>query len=198
MALITIDEVDAAGARQFGQRISTKAAASILKENREADLDHEFDAFLSHSYADAKLDMSRLMNLKAFLESFRIDVYVDWLVDANLERENVSAETAALLRHRMNHSRCLLFATSERSHESKWMPWELGYMDAKTKRVAVLPLAASPGSLRFAGQEYLGIYPYIDKATASGTNTPYLWVGHNEETYVRFDLWLAGQNPHKH
>ena len=197
MALITFDEISIAGGRRYGERLLAKSAASILEEDtRKFPMDHAFDIFLSHSYADGKLDRKRLLNLKAFLENFGYEVYVDWIIDADLNREQVSAQTARWLRSRMNHSKCLLFATSENSQESKWMPWELGYMDGTKDRVAILPLSGTAGSTGFKGQEYLGVYPYIDKTTAKGTDNEYLWVNEDSETYVRFDFWLAGQSTH--
>lgn len=38
-------------------------------------------------------------------------MYVDWMVDEQLDRSAVTAETAQLLRDRMDHSGFLLFAT---------------------------------------------------------------------------------------
>lgn len=157
-----------------------------------------FDVFLSHSYTDAKLNTKRLLSIKAFLEQFELQVYVDWIIDKNLEREEVSPKTARTLRKRMDHSKCLLFATSENFQESKWMPWELGYMDGKSQRVAILPLTRSAGRTQFRGQEYLGFYPYLDKSKAKSSKTVYLWVCHDKETYVRFDLWIGGEDPRKH
>lgn len=63
----------------------------------------------------------------------------------------------------MRHSRPLIFATSNTSSASKWTPWELGYFDGfKPGHVAILPLVKTAGS-GFEGQEYLGLYPYIER-----------------------------------
>jgi hypothetical protein len=40
----------------------------------------------------------------------------------------------------MDKSASLLYAVSDNSSESKWMPWELGYSDALHGRVAVVPI----------------------------------------------------------
>jgi hypothetical protein len=142
--------------------------------------------------------MDRLLGVKAFLEEFHLSVYVDWINDENLDRETVSEKTARILRNRMNHSKCLLFATSETSQNSKWMPWELGYMDGKKQKVAILPLVATAQRAQYSGQEYLGIYPYVKKAPQANTKDLYLWVCEDNETYVRLDLWLKGQKLVKH
>ena len=78
------------------------------------------------------------------------------------------------------------------------MPWELGYMDGRNQMVAILPLVAIAGRDRFNGQEYLSVYPYIEKATTTDGTKQYLWVCNDNETYVRFDLWLKGEKPSKH
>lgn len=44
---------------------------------------------------------------------------------------------------------------------SRWMPWELGFFDGFRTAVAVLPVAKN-SSETFCGQEFLGLYPYID------------------------------------
>ena len=62
----------------------------------------------------------------------------------------------------MRHSQSLVYATSAASSQSKWMPWELGYFDGfRPGFVAILPLVQSTGD-DFSGQEYLGLYPYIE------------------------------------
>ena len=43
------------------------------------------------------------------------------------------------------------------------MPWELGYFDGfKPHQVWILPLVSASDS-EFEGQEYLGLYPTVDK-----------------------------------
>lgn len=49
-------------------------------------------------------------------------VYVDWIDDTHLDRNNVDRETAGILKARMAHSRCLFYVTTENSPNSKWMP----------------------------------------------------------------------------
>lgn len=119
----------------------------------------EFDIFLSHSYQDKEI----IPYLKKTLENLGFKVYVDWINDKFLSRENVDKKTAALLQKRMNQSKSLFYATSENSPNSKWMPWELGYFDGKkNKKVAILPINKDNSSNEnFEGQEYLGLYFYV-------------------------------------
>jgi hypothetical protein len=128
-----------------------KSAASPLTTN--------FEVFLSHS----RLDADVIAGVKSLLEARGLSVYVDWIEDPQLDRARVTEGTAEVLRMRMQHSKSLIFATSESSPSSKWMPWELGYFDgSKPGHIAILPLVKSAGS-SFVGQEYLGLYPPIEE-----------------------------------
>ncbi len=65
--------------------------------------------------------------------------------------------------NRMNNCQALIYASSEASPSSKWMPWELGYFDGrKPGRVAIMPLASSAAT-GFKGQEYLELYPDLER-----------------------------------
>src|SRR5436190_18295287 len=121
-------------------------------------------------------------------------VYVDWIEDPQLDRSQVTKHTAAALRARMRQCKCLLFATSEASKKSIWMPWELGYMDAhRYSRVAIAPMVEDYEANReFKGQEYLGLYPYLDRSGSSR------YVHDAVRVWVTFREWLGGRNPHSH
>jgi hypothetical protein len=124
-----------------------------------------FDVFLSHSISDAKL----VLGIVAFLETQGLRVYVDWIVDREMDRSTVTSATAERLRDRMRQSSCLIYAHSSRSSASKWMPWELGHFDGFKAAVAILPIAQT-AQTSYSGQEYLSLYPYVDRKTMS------LWV----------------------
>jgi hypothetical protein len=201
MALITIAEVDYRLRTVFSSELITKSARKILEEDtKRYPMDYGFDIFLSHSYSDAQVSLDRLLGLKSLLEEFNYSVYVDWIIDRGLNRENVNENTAATLRRRMSCSRCLLFVTSANSQNSRWMPWELGYKDGQSSddgdlgRVAILPLTDTIGKTSYDGQEYLGMYPYVDKAKSTN-GVMKLWVRNDEDTYIVFDAWLNGNDP---
>lgn len=119
-----------------------------------------FDVFLSHSVKDAEL----VLGVVNILEEMGQKVYVDWIIDDNLSRDNVTPATANTLRRRMSQSSRLLYLATNNATSSKWMPWELGYFDGlKSGKVAILPLVDYSFS-SFQGQEYLGLYPALDKA----------------------------------
>lgn len=175
----------------------------------------EFDIFLSHSYADRNI----IPQLKKALELMGYKVYVDWINDRLLSRENVTKETAEILQKRMKQSKSLFFATSENSPSSKWMPWELGYFDGiKNKRVAILPIKNQDNQFKndFKGQEYLGLYYYVtlDNAAKSLLGKVYamepnyfkefikklqnqttMYINKDTNSFVHFPDWINGEEP---
>nr|WP_237719485.1 toll/interleukin-1 receptor domain-containing protein [Pseudomonas luteola] len=123
-----------------------------------------FDVFLSHSINDAEL----VLGVKALLEEMGKKVYVDWADDPELDRSQVNKHTAERLRGRMKQSETLLYIATENATSSKWMPWELGYFDGhKPNKVAILPVLENENQ-KFEGQEYLGLYPSVDKDSLNG------------------------------
>jgi len=155
------------------------SSGRILKESvTAATAADSFDVFLSHSIADAEI----VLGIKQLLEESGLKVYVDWVEDAQLDRRAVTKESAAVLRQRMRQSKSLIYLSSENSSSSKWMPWELGYFDGfKPDGVAIMPVLDSPTDA-FRGQEYLGLYPIVQKNTYSD-GTPDVLV---EERGVRW------------
>jgi hypothetical protein len=175
--------------RRFPVDVRTKTAS--INEERNAPVTTAFDVFLSHSYRDARaLTQDELFQLKKLIESWGLKVYVDWIVDPHLDRSRVTAENAQCLRNRMTRSRSLLYATTQTSSTSKWMPWELGYVDGKTSRAAILPVIDQSGD-GYAGQEYLGIYPHVTKLPSqSGRET--LYVIFDKRRYLELSEWIGG------
>jgi hypothetical protein len=147
-------------AANLKKNVRTISAESILDSvNKSAKTTDSFDVFLSHSSKDADL----VLGVMALLEDQGLKVYVDWHSDPQMKRENVTSETAELLRTRMKQSRSLVYLATENSSSSKWMPWELGYFDAfSSGSVAILPLLDTAND-SFKGQEYHGIYPLVNK-----------------------------------
>ena len=188
----------------------------VNESNIDTDIRKEYDIFLSHSYADREI----IPHLKQVLEDMNYRVYVDWIDDKLLSRDNITKETAKILQLRMNQSKSLFYATSDNSKKSKWMPWELGYFDGiKNKRVAILPIEDDNNNFNenFKGQEYLGLYYYIsiDKLSrdfqhkmmmmeknalqemiAKFDTIDKLFVNENSSKFVVFEEWLNGENPY--
>lgn len=141
-------------------KLSTESYSSKLESIFESqNYKYDFDVFLSHSVKDAEI----VLGVIRILEDMGQKVYVDWVVDSRLSRDSVTKETAETLRTRMKQSSRLLYLATDNASSSKWMPWELGYFDGlKSGKVAILPLVEYSFS-SFKGQEYLGLYPALDK-----------------------------------
>jgi hypothetical protein len=124
----------------------------------------DFDVFLSHCYDDA----ATILGIVDLLENENLRVYVDWIVDPQHDRTKVDRDTAENLQRRMGQSASLIYATSTSSRSSIWMPWELGYFDGlgKQDHISIMPIEGkTPGS---EGQEYLELYPAIEKVRTDG------------------------------
>lgn len=146
----------------------------------------KFDIFLSHSYEDRDAVQGLVDVLTG---EFRLSVYVDWIVDPNLNRARVNRETAEVLRNRLKHCRCLWYVTSIDAEHSRWMPWETGLADGDTGKVAICPLVEGE-IYDFHGLEYLSLYPYVDIAKGVGSSQRMLWINESREKYCSFDSWL--------
>lgn len=97
----------------------------------------------------------------------------------------------------MKRSRSLFFSTTSQASNSKWMPWELGYKDGHSTRVAILPVSGSiTTSNEYKGQEYLGIYPYITQQNDMDGKER-LWVRRSATSYIDLENWLAGKEPYE-
>jgi hypothetical protein len=162
---------------------TNEEATKILKyEHEKFDSTKTYDIFLSHSY----LDSGDILMLSEFLQINGYSVYVDWLIDIDMKRTDVSSETAKTIRDRMKSCRCLLFAASDNSSTSRWMPWELGYFDGKNGKVAIIHVTEKrPFSGAVTGQEYLDLYEVIDRLGKR------FLVHKTEDESVDFKHWIT-------
>jgi len=152
---------------------------------------NSFDIFLSHSY----LDRVVVQGLYIELTKLGYSVYVDWIIDPNLDRANVTKESAKRVQGRLKSSKSLLLGISANATMSKWMPWELGYVDGNTSRCAIIPVSdmVNPPS-SYTGVEYLSLYPYIAKfRDVNFTNK--LWAIETSNKYVPLNEWVVGAQP---
>ena len=165
-------------------------ASQLLSEEAAAVSENDrFDIFLSHAVRDAEA----IRGIKVILEEQGNTVYVDWIVDRQLDRERVTSATAEVLRTRMRQSASMFFVTSESSPFSKWMPWELGYYDGLHQgRIAVFPLVEAKGG-DFQGQEYVGLYPVVEHLQQNNVSRAFVTRGKGTKTYMSLSNFRAGQ-----
>lgn len=159
---------------------------SKLLENRNFDINKKYDLFISHSFLDKEL----VEVLYKMFEECGYIVYIDWKEEKMQDRNNVSAITAKILKTRIDNCSSLAYIATKNITNSKWCPWELGYGDGKKGRAAILPILEEENN-EYKGQEYLGIYPYIDYNSA--TNGKYeFWVNdpENKNRYNTLREWI--------
>lgn len=174
--------------------ISEFTQEAILLENKNyyfesgyTDYSRNYDIFLSHSY----LDKVQVLALVKLFNQHGFSVYVDWLEDKQLDRNNVNEHTAYLLRNRMKQSRCLSYLTTKNTTTSKWCPWELGYFDGlKKSKCCIFPIMEYGST--FNGQEYLGLYPYLEYASlADVDNGCHFYICNQTRTeFIKLRDWL--------
>lgn len=186
MALLGEAEVAERAAREVTRL--QKSANRILAEAARAD--GKFDVFLSHSSKESE---SILLGIKGMFEDRGLSVYVDRYSDPQLDPEKVTPATAQLLRSRMMNCGALIYVHSSNSTHSRWMPWELGYFDGLKGRVGIIPVLPSPRSGRFVGEEYLGLYPYVDYVAPSTSSDKTFWINGAAQHYAQFVNWVRGK-----
>jgi TIR domain len=128
----------------------------LFERNNQRD---QFDIFLSHSLLDKEV----VKGIYMALIKQGYSVYVDWIIDPGLDRKNVTKLSAEKIRSRLKSSKSLILALSENVSMSKWIPWELGFVDGnKNGKCALLPISDdATNSKVFLRSEYLKLYPYI-------------------------------------
>lgn len=126
------------------------------------DVNTKFDIFISYNFNDRVV----IKGVYNELTEMGFKVYVDFIIDPDLNRQNVTLETAKRIRSRLENSKSLIYAQSPNAAMSRWMPWELGVVDGHTKKCAILPIFASITDV-YNKQEYLKLYPVIKPHTTS-------------------------------
>lgn len=176
---------------QLSHSLYSNRERQILNENQTIFYrSNNYDVFLSHSYLDKEL----VYVLVELFNKAGYSVYVDWMVDSQLDRSSVNTETASLLRYRMRKCRCLAYVSTSNIVSSKWCPWELGYVDGnKNGRCAILPILKS--ETYFKGQEYLSLYPYIDYEKTANSEKFEFWINDPKDNkkYIALKDWLSGK-----
>ncbi len=151
-----------------------------------------FDIFLCHSFLDRAVVEGMFIDLTR--SGFK--VYVDWIVDPQLDRNNVTKQTAELVRKRLRSSKSLLLAISANAALSKWVPWELGYVDGHTSNCGLVPVADTQVSAtNFRRSEYLLLYPVVAKPDGYSLPGEKLYAIESSNTYVALTDYINGQRP---
>ena len=90
----------------------------------------------------------------------------------------------------------MAYISTQNVTNSKWCPWELGVGDGiHNGKACILPILEEDRE-DFKGQEYLGLYPYIDYASTRKSNTKHFWITDPQNTnkYIRLKDWINGRD----
>jgi hypothetical protein len=170
------------------KQLSAGTIASVKNRlfTESRNLSTGFDIFLSHSF----LDKEEVEGIYIELTNKGYSVYVDWIVDAHLDRKNVTKATAEHIRNRMKSSKSLLLALSTSAQLSKWIPWELGFIDGDKSQCALFPVSREGGTAPtvFNRSEYLLLYPYVKMADID--NRKELFVTESSNEYSGLNDWV--------
>lgn len=130
--------------------INNASKTRILNENYAVFSKKEsYDLFISHSFLDKKL----ILTLIDLFNNAGYSVYVDWINDKTLDRNNVSSKTAKVIKNRISDCKGLSYIATGNIINSKWCPWELGLADGMLNgRSCILPVMEETGT--FIGLEY--------------------------------------------
>ena len=147
-----------------------------------------YDLFISHSFKDKDL----IIGLYHLFDRAGYNVYIDWIDDSLLSRDNVTDKTAAIIRQRIRQSKGLSYIATANITSSKWCPWELGVSDGMHGRACILPVLYGI----FKGQEYLGLYPYLEYRDSSEALRADFYIHSHKDSSRCISLrsWLNGQS----
>ena len=183
--------------REYVKRdISNASETRILNENYAVFSQKEsYDLFISHSFFDKKL----ILTLIDLFNNADYSVYVDWINDKTLDRNNVSPKTAKVIKNRISDCKGLSYIATGNITNSKWCPWELGLADGMLNgRSCILPVMEE--TVTFKGLEYLGLYPFIEYEKVRNKNIYEFWVIDQGDSsrYVSLRNWLNGATLERH
>lgn len=174
MAILTKSQLAAIAQRNAGPR----GLRGIVNETRtHSKAASKTSVFLSHSHHDK----NELEQAKIFFENLGISIYVDWADKTMPER--TSGITAQQIKNQIItvNDKFVLLATND-AVASKWCNWEVGIADPfklHKKAIALLPIADNSGT--WTGNEYLQIYPRIERnPRESGGEVYYVWYPDNK------------------
>ena len=175
--------------QQFESTARTKAGykglSDTLNESRTfSKTSANTSIFLSHSHYDRPI----VEQAKVFFENLGISIYVDWADQTMPEKTN--GTTAQNIKNQIisGNDKFVLLATNN-AIASKWCNWEVGIADPfklLKKKMALLPLADNNGT--WNGNEYLQIYPRIEKSNIS--NDEY-FVWNPDNSVETIATWLS-------
>lgn len=141
--------------------------------------------FISHSHAeldDIRGIITRIEKLGKY------ECYVD--NDDHDMPKNTNGNTAKLLKQRIRNAKKFILILTEKSIDSKWCNWELGFGDYDKfgkNAIAILPITETRATDRnFIGKEYLSIYHRVSLSTKKNL----LVIDPTTDEAITFKQWM--------
>lgn len=189
---------DAFLSKEYSRRFGLYGSEQRITEALNFSTRDRFDLFISHSY----LNRNQVATLVELFKEAGYSVYVDWINDNNsLNRNYVTTDTALKIRKRVTQCNGMAYVATSEASNSKWCPWELGLGDGLLNhKVCILPILRIETN-HFKGQEYLGLYNYIeyDKRESDGKGDFWIHDQQDSQKYIHLREWLSsGRVPYLH
>lgn len=65
-------------------------------------------------------------------------------------------------------------------------------MDGAKMPIGIVPVVLALQNV-FNGEEYLGLYPYVDRAEGRISGQTVLWINRAQDEYSQFSNWVRGK-----
>lgn len=120
-------------------------------------------------------------------------VSLDWKKLDGETRLKLTEGAAQIQKMRMNRCKTLIYMTDKELVETKWCPWELGYFDGHSDgKCCIFPILDEEEKI-FQGQEYFGLYPYLEYDMHYQDGNWDFWVCKTSGEAVVLSEWLGNQ-----
>lgn len=179
MAILTKQQFEDVARRKSGSVGLRGGVNEVRLYSRQSSIT---SLFLSHSHSDK----AQIEQAKIFFENLGISIYVDWADETMPEKPN--SVTAQKIKDKIVSSDKFVFLATNNAIISKWCNWEIGIADTfkfSKGKMALLPLADNSGT--WNGNEYLQLYPRIEKITSTNSD---FYIKHPSGELEVLEAWL--------
>ena len=135
----------------------------VAKSLSEALAKKQKTAFLCHSHKDHEL----AKGLQVLMKENGWDLYIDWEDSEMPSAPN--KETANRIKTKIWSTDWFLFLATDKSTQSRWCPWEIGFADSAKgyEKILIVPTEDVYGT--WYGNEYLQLYKRMDEGSNKQT-----------------------------
>lgn len=165
-------------------RIQKSYINESLQETKSFSFRNKYESkptvFISHKHSDLE-DEKELEGIIELLEDLGAKIYIDSM--DNKLPEQTSGDTAIRIKEVIKHCKKFVLLATKKAVESYWCNWELGFGDTHKYKDHIAIFAIKEKGeydYKYAGNEYLQIYPSISYRDKSSYN---IWGDFIEKGY---------------